>query len=195
MIIFNNYFNLYFKIPPKICTKIGYKYRVHLPLLFNSSVKQICNYSKTNKKNRRWKRNFYNWAQGSDNSCGKSGGKVGLNCEARIPFPNTWDITRNNGSQFGRDPIVFTSSGKSWRLRFVTPRNVEGGGGWMKDSRVSQGDSSVETARSEHARIEAAHGARIDDSNGLSSTSCGREGERAFTKIHGGQKLRSLCSP
>ena len=46
----------------------------------------------------------------------------------------------------------------------VTPRNV-GEGGWMKDSRVSQGDSSVETARSEHARIEAAHGARIDDSS------------------------------
>lgn len=79
----------------------------------------------------------------------------------------------------------------------VTPRNV-GEGGWMKDSRVSQGDSSVETARSEHARIEAAHGARIDDSNRLSSTSCGRgrgANSRAFTKIHGGQKLRSLCSP
>lgn len=51
-------------------------------------------------------------------------------------------------------------------------------------------------ARSEHARIEAAHRSRIDDSNGLSSTSWGGEGSwRAFTKIHGGQKLRSLCSP
>lgn len=88
-----------------------------------------------------------------------------LKLQARIPFPNTWDK---------RETTVPSLVG----IQLSSPARAKVGG-------------ETVAARSEHARIEAAHRSRIDDSNGLSSWG---GNSRAFTKIHGGRKLRSLHS-
>lgn len=106
-----------------------------------------------------------------------------LKLQARIPFPNTWDKRETTvPSLVG---IQLSSPARAKVGVSVSQRLAVGG---MKDFplRVSQEDSG-----SEHARIEAAHRSRIDDSNGLSSWG---GNSRAFTKIHGGRKLRSLHS-